>query len=44
MILEIALAVTLQDIVWLTGEWQIASPNQCVEEQWTLLRATCSSA
>ena len=27
MILEIALAVTLQDIAWLAGEWQIASPT-----------------
>jgi hypothetical protein len=35
MILEIALAVTLQDIGWLAGEWQIASPTRCVEEQWT---------
>jgi hypothetical protein len=35
MILEIALAVTLQDIAWLAGEWQIASPTRCVEEQWT---------
>jgi len=35
MILEIALAVTLHDISWLAGEWQIASPGQCVEEQWT---------
>ena len=35
MILEIALAVTLQDIAWLAGEWQIMSANQCVEEQWT---------
>ena len=35
MILEIALAVTLQDIGWLAGEWRIASPTRCVEEQWT---------
>ena len=35
MILEIALAVTLHDISWLAGEWQIASAGQCVEEQWT---------
>jgi uncharacterized protein DUF6265 len=35
MILEIALAVTLRDIEWLAGEWQIASPTRCVEEQWT---------
>jgi Domain of unknown function (DUF6265) len=35
MILEIALAVTLHDIAWLAGDWQITSSNQCVEEQWT---------
>src|SRR4051812_26502695 len=35
MILEIALAVTLHDIAWLAGEWQMASTRQCVEEQWT---------
>jgi hypothetical protein len=35
MILEIALAVTLRDIGWLAGEWQIASPARCVEEQGT---------
>ena len=35
MILEIALAVTLQDIAWLAGDWQIMSSSQCVEEQWT---------
>jgi uncharacterized protein DUF6265 len=35
MILEIALAVTLHDIAWLAGDWQIASSTQCVEEQWT---------
>lgn len=35
MILEIALALTLKDIAWLSGEWQIVTPSQCVEEQWT---------
>jgi hypothetical protein len=35
MILEIALAVTLHDIAWLAGDWQIVSTGQCVEEQWT---------
>ena len=35
MILEIALAVTLQDIAWLAGDWQLAGTKQCVEEQWT---------
>ena len=35
MILEIALALTLQDIDWLAGQWQIASATQCVEEHWT---------
>jgi hypothetical protein len=33
--LAIALAVTLHDIAWLAGPWQISSPTQCVEEQWT---------
>lgn len=35
MILEMVLAVTLQDLAWLAGDWQIASATQCVEEQWT---------
>jgi len=35
MILEIALALTLKDIAWLAGDWQIVSATQCVEEQWT---------
>ena len=35
MILEIALALTLTDIAWLAGEWQLRSGDRCVEEQWT---------
>ena len=35
MILAIALAVTLHDIAWLAGEWQMSSGARCVEEQWT---------
>ena len=35
MVLEMVLAVALQDIAWLAGEWQIASAARCVEEQWT---------
>jgi uncharacterized protein DUF6265 len=35
MILEIGLAVTLLDLGWLAGNWQIATPTRCVEEQWT---------
>jgi hypothetical protein len=35
MILEIALALTLQDIGWLAGDWQLAAGGKCVEEQWT---------
>ena len=35
MMLELVLAVTLKDIGWLAGEWQISSATQCVEEQWT---------
>ena len=35
MILEIALALTLHDIAWLAGEWQLTSAAGCVEESWT---------
>jgi hypothetical protein len=35
MILEIALALTLHDIGWLAGQWQLTSASRCVEEQWT---------
>ena len=35
MILAIAVAVALQDIAWLAGDWQFASPTRCVEEHWT---------
>ena len=35
MILEIALALTLTDIAWLAGDWQLRSADRCVEEQWT---------
>ena len=35
MILEMALALTLRDIAWLTGEWQLTTATACVEEQWT---------
>ena len=32
MILEIALALTLYDIAWLSGDWQLTSGTRCVEE------------
>ena len=35
MILEIALALTLQDIGWLAGHWQLTAGATCLEEQWT---------
>jgi hypothetical protein len=35
MILEIALALTLYDIAWLSGDWQLTSGTRCVEEHWT---------
>src|SRR4051812_49797881 len=35
MILAIALAVTLRDLAWLAGDWQLTSAAACVEEQWT---------
>ena len=33
MTLEIALALTLYDIAWLSGDWQLTSGTRCVEEQ-----------
>jgi hypothetical protein len=35
MILELALALTLRDIAWLAGDWQLTSAAACVEEHWT---------
>ena len=35
MLLEIALALTLYDIAWLSGDWQLTSGTRCVEEHWT---------
>ena len=35
MILEMALALTLRDIAWLAGDWQLMSGTACVEEHWT---------
>jgi hypothetical protein len=35
MILEMALALTLRDIAWLAGDWQLTSATACVEEYWT---------
>ena len=33
--IAIVLALTLQDIGWLAGEWRLTSATQCVEEHWT---------
>jgi Domain of unknown function (DUF6265) len=35
MILEIALALTLKDLDWLAGGWQVTQGTTCIEEQWT---------
>ena len=35
MTLEIALALTLYDIAWLSGDWQLTSGTRCIEEHWT---------
>ena len=36
MFLEIALALTLQDLGWLAGSWQVTQgTTECTEEQWT---------
>ncbi len=45
MILEIALALTLKDIAWLAGDWQLLNATQCIEEVVDrAVRATCWSA
>jgi len=35
MLAEIALALTLQDLTWLAGGWQLANGARCIEEHWT---------
>ena len=35
MIFEIALALTLYDIAWLSGDWELVSGTNSVEERWT---------
>jgi hypothetical protein len=35
MLLEIALAATLYDLAWLSGDWQLTTGARCVEEHWT---------
>jgi hypothetical protein len=35
MMLVLALALTLKDIAWLAGDWQLLTPTQCIEEVWT---------
>jgi hypothetical protein len=36
MMILMALALTLQDIGWLSGDWQLTDGKQCVEEHWTV--------
>jgi len=35
MIVAIALALTLHDLGWLAGNWQLTGGARCIEEQWT---------
>jgi hypothetical protein len=35
MMLIFTLALTLQDIGWLAGDWQVMDGKQCIEEHWT---------
>jgi hypothetical protein len=35
VMLAMLLALTLQDIRWLAGDWQLTIGKQCVEEHWT---------
>jgi hypothetical protein len=36
IILATILAVTLHDLAWLAGDWQLTAGPRCVEEHWTL--------
>ena len=35
MMLTLMLALTLGDIAWLAGDWQMTDGRRCVEEHWT---------
>ena len=36
LILFVAAAMTLHELAWLAGDWQLTRGGQCVEEHWTL--------
>jgi hypothetical protein len=36
MLLEMMLALTLHDLAWLAGDWQMTAGPRCIEERWTL--------
>ena len=35
MMLLVAITLTLADLGWLAGDWQMTSGEQCIEEHWT---------
>jgi|SRR5829696_5095711 len=35
MMLGLILALTLHDLAWLAGDWQMTKGKQCIEEHWT---------
>jgi hypothetical protein len=35
MMIAIVLALTLTDLAWLAGDWQLTNGARCVEEHWT---------
>jgi hypothetical protein len=39
MMLAAVLALTLSDINWLAGDWELTTGNRCVEEHWTTASA-----
>jgi len=35
MMLFVAMTLTLADLAWLAGDWQMTKGEQCIEEHWT---------
>ncbi len=36
MLMALVLAVSLHDIAWLAGDWEMTRGGECIEEHWTL--------
>jgi len=41
--LFVAMTLTLADLAWLAGDWQMTKGEQCIEEHWTAPGDRCSA-